>query len=105
MSMLDKLKALLVQHEGKVGTAVDRATRVADRKTRGKYSRQLRAGGAKAKQATAKLADEQRRAQGGPGGPHGRGPGNGGPGGPGQGGPGHEGRGDSGGHRPGGPGF
>ncbi|MCX2971370.1 MULTISPECIES: antitoxin [Streptomyces] len=92
MSMLDKLKALLVQHEGKVGTAVDRATRVADRKTRGKYSRQLRAGGAKAKQATAKLADKERRAQGGPG--------QGGPGGPG-----HEGRGDSGGHRPGGPGF
>ncbi|GAA4662764.1 hypothetical protein GCM10023347_13080 [Streptomyces chumphonensis] len=77
MSMMDKLKGLLVKHESKVGQAVDRAAQMADKKTKGKYSGQLRTGSQKARQAVDRLADEQRRR--GPGGPGGH-PGPGGPG-------------------------
>ncbi|MCZ7434044.1 antitoxin [Streptomyces sp. WMMC1477] len=67
--MLNKLKGMLVKHESKVGQAVDRAAQMADKKTKGKYSTQLRTGSQKARQAVDRLAEEERRrGQGGPGG-------------------------------------
>ncbi|MBW1600850.1 antitoxin [Streptomyces sp. JJ66] len=99
MSMLDKFKALLVKHESKVGKAVDAAARTADKRTKGKYSRQLRTGSTKAKQAAARMADEHRRTHGGPASPGGP-PSQGGPGGGPQGYRGPEGPGGQDGQRP-----
>ncbi|MEE1926603.1 antitoxin [Streptomyces sp. TRM 70351] len=74
MSLIDKLKTLLVKHDTKVGKAVDQAARMADRKTRGKYSRQIHSGSRKARDAVERISDERRRDGGGTGGAPGAGP-------------------------------
>lgn len=69
MSFMDKVKGMLGQHGDKVGKGIDKAAKLADSKTKGKYSSQIRSGTQKAKEATQRYGQE-----GGKGG-SGKGPG------------------------------
>ncbi|GAB3647743.1 antitoxin [Streptomyces sparsus] len=62
MSILNKVKGLLAKHDDKVGQAVDKAAGMADRRTGGKYSKHIRTGSGKAKEAVEKLSDDKGRA-------------------------------------------
>ncbi|NSC24270.1 antitoxin [Streptomyces albus subsp. chlorinus] len=64
MGFMDKVKGMLGQHGDKVQQGLDKAAKVADSKTKGKYSSQIDAGTRKAKEAAQRLAGEGR----GPGG-------------------------------------
>ncbi|MBO8201226.1 antitoxin [Streptomyces smyrnaeus] len=80
MGFMDKVKGMLGQHGDKVQQGVDKAAKLADSKTKGKYSDKINTGARKAKDATQRLADEG-RGQGGSGnGPSGSGPTGGGSG-------------------------
>lgn len=59
MSILNKVKGLLAKHDDKVGQAVDKAAGMADRRTGGKYSKHIRTGSGKAKEAVGKLSDDK----------------------------------------------
>lgn len=75
MGFMDKVKGMLSQHSDKVARGVDKAGKMADSKTKGKYSNQIRTGTQKAKEQAEKLGRQQ-------GGGHGGGKGSGkGPGG------------------------
>ncbi|NLU65701.1 antitoxin [Streptomyces sp. HNM0574] len=73
MSFMDKVKGMLGQHGDKVTKGIDKAAQVADSKTKGKYSNQIRSGTQKAKDATERLGREG--GQGGSGNGGGKGPG------------------------------
>ncbi|MBQ0864272.1 antitoxin [Streptomyces sp. RK75] len=76
MGFMDKVKGMLGQHGDKVHQGVDKAAKLADSKTKGKYSDKINNGARKAKDATQRLADEGGRGQGGSGnGPSGSGSG------------------------------
>ncbi|WP_171162806.1 antitoxin [Streptomyces sp. I05A-00742] len=53
----DKVGGLVQQHGDKIGQGLDKAARVVDAKTDGKYSSQIRTGTGKAKEALVRLAD------------------------------------------------
>ena len=75
MGFMDKVKGMLSQHSDKVSRGVDKAGKMADSKTKGKYSNQIRTGTQKAKEQAEKLGRQE-------GGGHGGGKGSGkGPGG------------------------
>jgi hypothetical protein len=71
MTFMDKVKSMLGQHEEKVSRGVDKAAKMADSKTKGKYSEQIKSGTDKAKNAAKQYGRDQNR--GGEGG--GKGPG------------------------------
>ncbi|MGW7517115.1 antitoxin [Streptomyces sp. NPDC054796] len=73
MGFMDKVKGLLGQHGDKVSKGLDKAAQVADSKTKGKYSSQIRTGTEKAKDAATRLGPDQGKGGGSAGG--GRGPG------------------------------
>ncbi|MGW8377310.1 antitoxin [Streptomyces sp. ODS28] len=58
MGFMDKIKGLLGQHGDKVAKGIDQAAKVADSKTKGKYSNQIRSGSEKAKDAANRLGNE-----------------------------------------------
>ncbi|MGW0389772.1 antitoxin [Streptomyces sp. NPDC003042] len=75
MGLLDTLKAKLApakdkvgdlaqQHEGKIREGLDKVAKVADSKTKGKYSGRITSGAGKAKDALGKIAHKDT-----PGGP------------------------------------
>lgn len=68
MGFMDKVKGMLGQHGDKVTKGIDKAAKVADSKTKGKYSSQIRSGSQKAKDAA------DRYGKGGSGGGAGQGP-------------------------------
>jgi hypothetical protein len=63
MGFLDKLKAqakkTVDQHGDKIGQGIDKAAATADQKTKGKYSKHIGTGSAKAKEALDKLDDKR----------------------------------------------
>jgi hypothetical protein len=77
MGFMDKVKGMLGQHSEKVSKGIDRAGQMADTKTKGKYSSQIRSGTEKAKQQTDKLGRQEGEG-GGKGGDKGSGKGPGG---------------------------
>jgi hypothetical protein len=52
----DKASALAQQHGGKVGQGLDKAAKVVDEKTKGKYSDKIQTGTGRAKDAMHRLA-------------------------------------------------
>lgn len=52
----DKVSGLAQQHEGKIQHGLDKASRVVDQKTKGKYSDRIQTGTDKAKSAMDRLA-------------------------------------------------
>jgi hypothetical protein len=52
----DKVSDLAQRHGGKIEHGLDRAAKLVDEKTKGKYSRRIQAGTGKAKQAMDRLA-------------------------------------------------
>ncbi|MFI2641229.1 antitoxin [Streptomyces sp. NPDC018610] len=58
----DKVSDLAQRHGGSIGQGLDRAAKVVDEKTKGKYSEKIHAGTGKAKEAVDRLAQ-----RGGPG--------------------------------------
>ncbi|NGO09642.1 antitoxin [Streptomyces sp. HC44] len=71
MGLLDRLKARLApakgkvshlaqQHEGKIEHGLDKAAKLADKKTKGKYSDKIQKGTGKAKGALDRLAHQER---------------------------------------------
>ena len=70
MGLLDNVRARLVpakekvsdlarQHEGKIEQGLDKAAKMADEKTKGKYSDRIRTGTGKAKGAVDRLAHKE----------------------------------------------
>ncbi|MEV5509357.1 antitoxin [Streptomyces orinoci] len=57
----DKVGDLVQQHGGKIEQGIDKAARVVDEKTDGRYSSQIRTGTGKAKQALDRLAEQDGR--------------------------------------------
>jgi hypothetical protein len=70
MGFMDKVKGMLGQHSDKVSKGIDKAAGMADSKTKGKYSEQIRSGTRKAKDQAEKYGRQE-------GGPEGRGGGKG----------------------------
>ncbi|WP_245600819.1 antitoxin [Streptomyces sulphureus] len=62
---MDKVKSALQQHGDKVQQGVDKAADMADSRTQGKYSDQIKSGAQKAKDAAGKYADEGKDGQSG----------------------------------------
>ncbi|NGO69532.1 antitoxin [Streptomyces boncukensis] len=58
MGFMNKVKGLLNQHGDRVQQGLDKAAQVADSKTKGKYTGQIRSGTQKAKEAADRLADD-----------------------------------------------
>lgn len=58
MGFVDKVKGMLGQHSDKVQQGLDKAAKMADSKTKGKYSNQIQSGTEKAKDATERLSDQ-----------------------------------------------
>jgi hypothetical protein len=52
----DKVSGLAQQHEGKIQHGIDRAAKVVDERTKGKYSDKIQSGSGKAKHAMERLA-------------------------------------------------
>ncbi|MFG3260241.1 antitoxin [Streptomyces sp. NPDC048172] len=72
MGFMDKVKGLMGQHGDKVQQGLDKAAQVADSKTKGKYTNQIKSGTQKAKDAAGKLSDDGKgdgKKGDGPGGP------------------------------------
>ena len=73
MGFLDKMKGrartAVDQHGDKIAQGIDKAADVADRKTKGKYSGQIRQGQGKSRDALDRLDGEDDNDLGGPGGP------------------------------------
>ncbi len=63
MGFLDKMKAqakkTVDQHGDKIGQGIDKAAATADQKTKGKYSKHIGSGSAKAKEALDKLDNKR----------------------------------------------
>ncbi len=63
MGFLDKMKVhakkTVDQHGDKIGQGIDKAATTADQKTKGKYSKHIGTGSAKAKEALDKLDDKR----------------------------------------------
>ncbi|MEV4194304.1 antitoxin [Streptomyces toxytricini] len=70
MGLLDNLKArlapakekaggLVQQHEGRIGTGLDKVAGVVDAKTHGKYSDRITSGTGKAKEALGRIAHRE----------------------------------------------
>ena len=68
MGFMDKVKGMLGQHGDKVSRGLDKAGQMADSKTKGKYSSQIRTGTQKAKEQAEKLGRQDGGGQGGRGG-------------------------------------
>ncbi|MEU8549363.1 antitoxin [Streptomyces roseoverticillatus] len=65
----DKIGDLAQQHGGKIEQGLEKAAKVVDEKTKGKYSSQIRTGTGKAKDAIERLAEKESGKEGGsPGG-------------------------------------
>ncbi|SCK48508.1 MT0933-like antitoxin protein [Streptomyces sp. WMMB 714] len=77
MGFMDKVKDMLGQHSDKVSKGVDKAGKMADSKTKGKYSDQIRSGTQKAKDQAEKLGRQDGGGKGrsDSGGGRGKGPG------------------------------
>ena len=60
MGFMDKVKGLMGQHGDKVQQGLDKAAQMADSKTKGKYTDQIKSGTQKAKDAAGKLADNDK---------------------------------------------
>ncbi|NLU73766.1 antitoxin [Streptomyces sp. HNM0575] len=72
MGFMDKVKGMLGQHSDKVSKGIDKAAGMADSKTKGKYSEQIRSGTQKAKSQAEKYGrQEGGGSQGGGKGPQG----------------------------------
>jgi hypothetical protein len=73
MSIFDKLRKnatkLVDQHGDKVANGLDKAADAADKRTKGKYSGQIRTGLGKAKEGLDKLDDKRDQDLGGPASP------------------------------------
>lgn len=67
MGFMDKVKGMLGQHGDKVQQGLDKAAQVADQKTKGKYSNQIKSGTQKAKDAAEKYSDDGKGGNGGQG--------------------------------------
>jgi hypothetical protein len=67
MGFMDKVKGMLGQHSEKVSKGIDKAAGMADSKTKGKYSEQIRSGTQKAKQQAEKYGREGGSGGGGKG--------------------------------------
>ncbi|MEW2563583.1 antitoxin [Streptomyces griseorubiginosus] len=69
----DKVSGLAHQHGDKIQHGLDKAAKVVDEKTKGKYSGRIQTGTSKAKDAMDRLAAHKdgTKGQGGPGGPGG----------------------------------
>ncbi|NYV78432.1 antitoxin, partial [Streptomyces sp. UH6] len=65
----EKVNDLASRNQDKIQQGIDKAARMADERTKGKYSEKIERGTGKAKDAAARLADQQA------GGPHGHGTG------------------------------
>ncbi|MFC4497843.1 antitoxin [Streptomyces ovatisporus] len=75
MGFMDKVKDMLGQHGDKVSKGVDKAGRMADSKTKGKYSDKIRTGTQKAREQAEKLGRQEGGGKGPEaGGGHGKGP-------------------------------
>ncbi|WP_238431313.1 antitoxin [Streptomyces cavernae] len=61
-----KMSGLALRHEEKIEHGIDRAARVADRTTRGKYSTRIHTGTGKAKGALDRFAHQEGKSQGTP---------------------------------------
>ncbi|OEV09068.1 antitoxin [Streptomyces nanshensis] len=72
MGFMDKVKGMLGQHSEKVSKGIDKAADMADSKTKGKYSDQIRTGTQKAKEQTDKYGRQGGGSEGGHGGGKGR---------------------------------
>ncbi|GGO56731.1 hypothetical protein GCM10012287_50980 [Streptomyces daqingensis] len=73
---MDKVKGMLGQHSDKVSKGVDKAGKMADSKTKGKYSDQIRSSTQKAKDQAEKLGRQDGGGKGrDSGGGRGKGPG------------------------------
>ncbi|GAA2092138.1 hypothetical protein GCM10009801_58540 [Streptomyces albiaxialis] len=64
MGFMDKVKGLMGQHGDKVQQGLDKAAQMADSKTKGKYTNQIKSGTQKAKDAAGKLADDGKKDDG-----------------------------------------
>ncbi len=74
MGFMDKVKGMLSQHSDKMTKGLDKAGEMADTKTKGKYSNQIKTGTQKAKDQADKLSGKEGgEGRGGKG--HGKGPG------------------------------
>ncbi|MFI0742107.1 antitoxin [Streptomyces sp. NPDC021100] len=62
----DKVGGLVQQHGDKIEQGLDKAARMVDSKTDGKYSNQIRTGAGKAKEALGRLAEEPKSEGPGP---------------------------------------
>ncbi|OEU85992.1 hypothetical protein DB35_10945 [Streptomyces abyssalis] len=58
MGFMDKVKGMLGQHSDKISKGIDKAAGMADSKTKGKYSNQIRTGTQKAKDQAQKYGRE-----------------------------------------------
>ncbi|MBW5421163.1 antitoxin [Streptomyces sp. BG9H] len=56
----DKVSDLAQQHEDKIDHGLDKAAKMVDRKTKGKYSDKIQMGTGKAKDAVGRLAEHDR---------------------------------------------
>lgn len=61
----DKVSGLAQQHGGRVANGLDKAAKVVDEKTKGKYSDRIRTGADRAKDAVDKLAHKDGSGTGG----------------------------------------
>lgn len=61
----DKVSGLAQQHEGKIQHGIDRAAKVVDERTKGKYSDKIQSGSGKAKHAMERLAHKDDTGPGG----------------------------------------
>ncbi|MBA0051934.1 antitoxin [Streptomyces sp. AJS327] len=61
MGFMDKVKGMIGQHGDKVQQGLDKAAKMADSKTKGKYSGQIQSGTRKAKDAAEKLAEDKKK--------------------------------------------
>lgn len=68
MGFMDKVKGMLGQHQDKVSKGVDKAGEMADTKTKGKYSSQIKSGTDKAKKSAEQYGRQGRGEEGGQGG-------------------------------------
>ncbi|MGW2600337.1 antitoxin [Streptomyces klenkii] len=64
----DKIGGLAQQHGDKIEQGLEKAAKVVDEKTKGKYSSQIRTGTGKAKDAIERLAEKEHGKEGGPSG-------------------------------------
>ena len=64
MGFMDKVKGMLGQHSEKVSKGIDKAAGMADSKTKGKYSEQIKSSSQKAKDQAEKYGREGGGSQG-----------------------------------------